>query len=904
MQARKVDGSLVGPFRAGGASAQFFREFGPQLLLRLTVVISNVLLFLSLCLTQPVVAATVLVGNFTVDQLGACSLFVVLLCSALSVRLYLREHIQQRAIDETFPEESKQHMRRKKKSTRQHSSRHICLLLIQDGFSLVFSGILIYIQRQEVSSVIGVNFALTLLGFTYMFVKHLADLVMSNKIVQDDARVSASIEGTGSREDLQEGDDSLEGNNVDRVEGGSDRERRESMALGGLRPPPVFRQKDRTRFCSKVQKENRKDLWGAVGSFSVAGAGMLYLVLLVGPAWWLVAIPPVGMAFGGLFVWLLMRSGEILKGERGDFDAALKDLKRIDEMRRAGKKTLMWAAAFVLPLFVLSISLSIWYPFFLSPGSSPAPLPVDVWDIQRHPTRMLRMRGREVIRGRQETGNTVRGESKAAAPSFVDWEALVLFCGGVSLLFVLVACCRRFGTESAPPLPLFSTSALSRVSIANLEEVCQPPPLPKRKKPNSLDRPPSPWKSPTQRQRQRMGHRSLSEGDLSLLGSPRDPERKSAGLRALLQSYKVEARDLSAERERKPGPTTFFPSPFTPLPSPPPTLGFHPNPFFLMPSLPPPDRIEVPFAPVGADGRERLRQFRPPPTPLSSNCSLRPPGSVPVFLMVYDLDDNFSNTNERLKKMQLGGVIHVGVEVGESEFFFGHEVGVGSVRRGEFKSSHVYKYKVDLGYTFASEDEIKVILDDMHREGWHRFNYRLLHNNCQHFAVEFIRRLREACPSVRPVPPEFLRLARGFGGLDSVLLGRLSRWVDAKRKRPENAAALLQRHIELPSFRFWRGLNERVAEEKEKRAEKERRMVEQERAQEYYQTLVAVARERGMTTLDILKEEREAERWEREMMEQEDSMRGVTSASDLFEESDGFVDLEKGFSPDFSSWWQ
>uniref|UniRef100_A0A0G4HXL2 Uncharacterized protein n=1 Tax=Chromera velia CCMP2878 TaxID=1169474 RepID=A0A0G4HXL2_9ALVE len=71
-----------------------------------------------------------------------------------------------------------------KKSKLYYSSRQISLLVVEDGISLAFSGVLIYLQKQEVFSVIGFNFALTLLGFTYMLLKHLADVAMSRGVLQ------------------------------------------------------------------------------------------------------------------------------------------------------------------------------------------------------------------------------------------------------------------------------------------------------------------------------------------------------------------------------------------------------------------------------------------------------------------------------------------------------------------------------------------------------------------------------------------------------------------------------------------------------------------------------------------------------------------------------------------------
>uniref|UniRef100_A0A0G4HS40 Uncharacterized protein n=1 Tax=Chromera velia CCMP2878 TaxID=1169474 RepID=A0A0G4HS40_9ALVE len=91
-------------YKGGFSLPQFSKEFGPQLLVQLADIFNDILQFLSICLTQPVLSATALVGRFTVQQ--------------------------------------------------------------------------------EVFSVIGFNFALTLLGFIYMLLKHLADVAMSRGVLQ------------------------------------------------------------------------------------------------------------------------------------------------------------------------------------------------------------------------------------------------------------------------------------------------------------------------------------------------------------------------------------------------------------------------------------------------------------------------------------------------------------------------------------------------------------------------------------------------------------------------------------------------------------------------------------------------------------------------------------------------
>uniref|UniRef100_A0A0G4HKE0 Uncharacterized protein n=1 Tax=Chromera velia CCMP2878 TaxID=1169474 RepID=A0A0G4HKE0_9ALVE len=163
---------------------EFFKEFGPRLLVQFADIGNDILQFLSICFTQQVLSATALVGRLTVQQVGAFSLSVMLLCSFLSIKLDYHEHIEQRGIDEKFSQESKQHLKRMKQSKLYYTSRQIGLLVIEDGISLVFSGSLIYLQHQEVFSVIGFNLALTLLGFTYMLLKHLADATMSRRVLQ------------------------------------------------------------------------------------------------------------------------------------------------------------------------------------------------------------------------------------------------------------------------------------------------------------------------------------------------------------------------------------------------------------------------------------------------------------------------------------------------------------------------------------------------------------------------------------------------------------------------------------------------------------------------------------------------------------------------------------------------
>eukprot|EP00928_Gymnodinium_smaydae_P033292 TRINITY_DN23886_c0_g1_i1.p1 TRINITY_DN23886_c0_g1~~TRINITY_DN23886_c0_g1_i1.p1 ORF type:complete len:612 (+),score=71.83 TRINITY_DN23886_c0_g1_i1:246-2081(+) len=119
-----------------------------------------------------------------------------------------------------------------------------------------------------------------------------------------------------------------------------------------------------------------------------------------------------------------------------------------------------------------------------------------------------------------------------------------------------------------------------------------------------------------------------------------------------------------------------------------------------------------------------------------------------VSLSIYELHGTY-RMSALTELAGIGGAYHVGVEVYWLEWSFGHcddGSGVEAVKPGQ-SSLGTLKENVSLGCTQFSPKEVLSILADM-RKSWRGDSYSVLHRNCAHFSIEFVRRLHvEQAPS-------------------------------------------------------------------------------------------------------------------------------------------------------------
>uniref|UniRef100_A0A0G4HMM3 PPPDE domain-containing protein n=1 Tax=Chromera velia CCMP2878 TaxID=1169474 RepID=A0A0G4HMM3_9ALVE len=556
------------------------------------------------------------------------------------------------------------------------------------------------------------------------------------------------------------------GEEAGQAEGDTQRER---ASLGWLPSPSVLQQSERTFFLSQVKKENRREVGGAVFSFSVAGGGMLWFIALLGPRLWLLALPFVcGMAFGRLFVWWLgrvMRAKNILQGERVDWNAALGDLKSIEKVREVAKKSLLWAVALVLPLLILTIVLCTWHSPFLS--DSPGPFSVeDGGGLGRHLTRLIR------ILRQEETGNG--GASQivlSVRPEVVVLAPLCLLCiVGIVVLVTRLVFRTQYSRQprllnpshaSALPLKKSETIHVSCTFAAPPSMPPLPPPPPRRKPqkfflsvpiPSAPPAPPTcdPFPSLTQSL-----HHQISEAPSSPL--------PVATARRRLSRPPVPARD-------------FFP--------------------------PPPQTPHIPLLQV------KLEVFPLIPELVSLGSQFKDEGFVHVEVVVGESNIFFQRN---------GGIITCKsppVAPPESD----HEAAETKAKKK--KKPTPKKKVIDLGWTQKTEKEVLQILDEMQMEGWDQYAYLFFERNCQHFAEAFVHRIRFSEPSnIRPFPPEI----RALADTGTKVFGRQT------VKRPEGAGTERCRRTNLPSYLFWRAEEERQQRffdsRRQQREEEERREV-------------------------------------------------------------------------------
>mmetsp|Transcript_4745 Transcript_4745/g.11480 ORF Transcript_4745/g.11480 Transcript_4745/m.11480 type:complete len:223 (+) Transcript_4745:125-793(+) len=110
----------------------------------------------------------------------------------------------------------------------------------------------------------------------------------------------------------------------------------------------------------------------------------------------------------------------------------------------------------------------------------------------------------------------------------------------------------------------------------------------------------------------------------------------------------------------------------------------------------------------------------------------------PVILHIYDL-----HNVTRLVGLP---IYHLGVEVYGREFYYSVE-GICTCQPAAHKV-HVHKTSVALGWTERTSSQINNIVKKMMMEDWQRGSYNILTNNCQSFALAFLRTLclEEAVP--------------------------------------------------------------------------------------------------------------------------------------------------------------
>jgi len=127
-----------------------------------------------------------------------------------------------------------------------------------------------------------------------------------------------------------------------------------------------------------------------------------------------------------------------------------------------------------------------------------------------------------------------------------------------------------------------------------------------------------------------------------------------------------------------------------------------------------------------------------------------------VTLHVYSVGQSTSlHKINNLLQVCGTGAYHVAVEVNGAEWSYGYAPrgsGVFDCKPGACKT-HIYREKVDLGYTTLSKDEVRSILQEMHAE-YLGADYDLLRKNCCSFSSDFVIRL-----DLPPIPSWALNLA-------------------------------------------------------------------------------------------------------------------------------------------------
>ncbi|CAE6973196.1 unnamed protein product [Symbiodinium sp. CCMP2456] len=136
----------------------------------------------------------------------------------------------------------------------------------------------------------------------------------------------------------------------------------------------------------------------------------------------------------------------------------------------------------------------------------------------------------------------------------------------------------------------------------------------------------------------------------------------------------------------------------------------------------------------------------------------------PVYANVYDVtrSDAVKLFNAVFAHwwvpVKLGGIFHVGVQVGSTEWAFGKTLS--ATKPGVFgipprqDPLHSYRETICLGYTKLSQTEYNAMIRDI-VEDYPGKSYDVLQRNCIHFAEDFCHRLK-----VKALPEWINRFAR------------------------------------------------------------------------------------------------------------------------------------------------
>uniref|UniRef100_A0A0G4I4U2 PPPDE domain-containing protein n=1 Tax=Chromera velia CCMP2878 TaxID=1169474 RepID=A0A0G4I4U2_9ALVE len=174
------------------------------------------------------------------------------------------------------------------------------------------------------------------------------------------------------------------------------------------------------------------------------------------------------------------------------------------------------------------------------------------------------------------------------------------------------------------------------------------------------------------------------------------------------------------------------------------------------------------------------------------------------------------------------GLVHVEVVVGEWNFAYLKHQGIFSRKSvpvpvsvsatSDSEEEKPKKKVIELGATSKTEKEVLQILDAMQKEGWDEWSYLLMEKNCQHFAEEFVDRLRSSEPmNILPFPVEI----RALADTGVSVFGK-----QKQNKRPKNFEEIRSAPANLPSSLFWREQEEQTkkwfARQRQKREEADR----------------------------------------------------------------------------------
>ena len=115
--------------------------------------------------------------------------------------------------------------------------------------------------------------------------------------------------------------------------------------------------------------------------------------------------------------------------------------------------------------------------------------------------------------------------------------------------------------------------------------------------------------------------------------------------------------------------------------------------------------------------------------------------TYPVSLVLYDF--------QIYQNLPFSTLTHTEVVVHGKSFGYDDEDGITVLNRENLDQLYNYKIRqvIPLGLTSVSENELREIMREMHRE-WTRAGYGLFNHNCRHFAKELIEKLAPSDPEV------------------------------------------------------------------------------------------------------------------------------------------------------------